>query len=141
LPFLTIIAKSAIPDCADKLSPQFRVRRDNDVVIYSLENFANGAADTFQSKPGIKAWYLADTAPGSVVAGPCGGAAACARAELVVLQAEAGTFTFEPVVAHDICHDAQVAFRLGMAVDGPELPLTFVPADAAPSITIKVPSP
>jgi hypothetical protein len=141
LPFFTIVAKSAIPDCANRLNPSFRVRNGNDVVTYSVASLADGATDTFQSKPGIKAWYLADSAEEPALAGLCGTSAACARAELAVLEAKPGTFTFEPVVALDVCPDAQVAFRLGVVIDDPQQLLTFAPANPAPLITIEVPAP
>jgi len=137
LPLFTIVVKSANPDCADKLTPGFSVRRGTDVVTYSLATLANQAVDTFQSKPGIKAWYLADAASDAALAGLCGASAACARAELVVLQAKPGSFTVEPVVARGLCPDAEVvAFGLGAVIDGKQLP----PSPAS-SITIQVPGP
>jgi hypothetical protein len=139
LPIFTIVAKSAIPSCTDKLRPGFRVRNGDDVVSYTVDNFAWRATATFQNKPGINAWYLADRVPDPDLTRLCGGSAACVRAELVVLGAKPGSFTFEPVVAQDLCPDAQIAFQLGVVSDDQQPPLTFAPPNPARSITIEVP--
>lgn len=118
LPYFTLIAKSMGVACPlDRIVPIFMVSSGGEpAVLFSPYTQKNLAVDSINDRPGLKAWYIADTDSGGGLKNVCTAPASCVRAELTLLTAQVERFDVKPAV--DGCSDSvEIAFEMGLVAD------------------------
>ncbi|WP_139219277.1 hypothetical protein [Bosea sp. CRIB-10] len=118
LPFFTLVAKSTGVACPlDRIEPGFVVSSGGEPgVLYSPYTQANQAADSINGRPGLKAWYIADTGPGGGLRNACKAPASCVKAELALLTAQVERFEVKPIV-EGCSNSVEIAFEMGVIAD------------------------